>query len=172
MNEQDAKTLLDYHIWADRQVWQCVETLSAKQYTQAHEYSKGSVHNHMFHLMGGDWFTMFLLQAGQYPDPSNPLMPKQEDFPDRPSLRTRWDMIEQEFADFVKSLGVDVWDTTMTLPAGNDSTFDATLGELLMAHVNHGTNHRAQVLARIHALGGKTVEQGFYFYLMSGQAGT
>ena len=37
--------------------------------------------------------------------------------------------------------------------------------EVLLHMVNHGTDHRAQILARLHELGAETVEQDLMLYL-------
>lgn len=120
----------------------------------------------MFHLMSSDnWLAQYILQ-GQVPAPDDPAAPQQTDYPDRASLRAGWDDVEQELTGVVTALSDKQWNETLTLPSGNDDTFATTLGELFVTNVNHGTNHRAQVLALINELGGHTVEQGFYFYLL------
>ena len=54
----------------------------------------------------------------------------------------------------------------MQLPGVDGSTFTATLAVLMISLMNHGTNHRAQLLHAIHQTGKPTVEQGIYFYFM------
>ena len=43
------KSLVDYNTWANQQVWNCVQSLTDEQFTQAHAYSTGSVYEHVFH---------------------------------------------------------------------------------------------------------------------------
>lgn len=166
MNRNDIKTLLDYHIWANRQVWQCVESLSDDQYASASDYSIGSVFDQVYHLMSSDWYTIMLLQ-GKTPDPKDPAAPQQDALAERPSMRARWDALEQELRELSLTLTDDQWNQVVSLPTGPDTTLEAPLWSLQVANINHATNHRAQVLARIHEFGGETVEQGFFFYLIS-----
>ena len=48
-------------------------------------------------------------------------------------------------------------------PDGEDK--DLILWQVLLHVVNHGTDHRAQVLRILHDLGVKTVSQDFIFYV-------
>ena len=168
MNKQDVQTLLDYHIWANRQVWDSVMSLDVEQYTAASDYSIGSLQDQMFHLLGSDWYTLLMLQ-GKSPDPQDPEAPQREANEERPSLRANWDALERSLQDMAQSLTDEQWNTIMDLPIGGGSMLTAPCWSLLVANMNHATNHRAQILARIHALGGDTVEQGFFFYLVAGQ---
>lgn len=163
---QEAMTLLDYHIWANRQIWPCVAALSEEQYTQEVDYSAGSLFNQMFHLVQTDWWAIFTLK-GTFPEKDDPTRFEQADLADRAALRAKWDELEGQLRDLAAPLSDDVWSKTVTMPDGQGGSFDSTVWEMLYATVNHGTNHRAQVLKLVDELGGETVEQGFYFYLMS-----
>jgi uncharacterized damage-inducible protein DinB len=159
------RSLMDYHIWADRQVWECVESITEEQFTQEHDYSTGSIHNQIFHLMFGDWSTVAYMTGGM-PDKDDPAYLKQADFPTRESIRRRWNEAEEGLQNYVETLTDEQLQAEMSVPKGDGETFQATLWELLYSHVNHGTNHRAQILALLAQMGAKTVEQGAYFYLM------
>ena len=88
MNLETLRTLYQYDRWANGQVWACVEKLSDEQFTQESDYSIGSVHNQVFHLMGSElWSLKFFGEA--IDDELKALKP--EDFPTRPAIRSQWD---------------------------------------------------------------------------------
>ncbi|MCP5098068.1 MAG: hypothetical protein GY943_21175 [Chloroflexi bacterium] len=165
MQLETVRTMFDYHIWANRQVWDCIESITYELFTQEHDHSIGSLHNQAYHLMHTDWSTA-LWFAGLMPKEGDPDYITQEEFPDRASIRQKWDEAEAKFSAFLESLTDEKLNETMQMPKSKEETFDTNLGEMLMATFNHGTNHRAQIMALINKFGGKTVEQGLYFYLM------
>ena len=155
--------LFNYHIWANNQVWSCVESLTDEQFAQADSYSIGSVLKQQFHLMQTDWSSAHFMLHGSWPSGEGL---KEEDFQDRSALRARWDEVEADLRAGLAGLSEAQLGTTMDLPAGDGKTFTISFWEFCYTLVNHGTNHRAQCLDLISKLGGKTAEQGAYFYYM------
>ena len=166
MNAETIHNLFGYHIWANNQVWSCVATLTNEQFNQEDGYSIGSIYNQTFHLMQTDWSAAYFLKNGAWPGPDVADAVTKEVYTTRAAIRSKWDEVEADLEAAMSGLTNEQLQTVLTLPAGDDKTFAATLGELLYTLVNHGTNHRAQTLALIDKLGGKTVEQGVYFYYM------
>lgn len=166
MNVETIRSLFDYHIWANNQVWSCVESLTDEQFTQEDDYSISSVHNQTFHLMQTDWSSAYFLKHGTWPGPDAPDAVKKEEYTARAAIRRKWDDVEGWLRQAGETLTDEQLQTVIPLPAGDGQTFDVSLWELLYTIINHGTNHRAQILALIKKLGGETVEQGIYFYYM------
>ena len=166
MSVETINSLLEYHIWANNQLWSCVESLTDDQFNQEDDYSIGSVYNQTFHLMQTDWSSAYFFQNGSWPGPDVPDAVTKEAYTSRSAIRSKWDEAEVTLRQAVATLTDEKLATTMSLPAGDDKTFDVSLWEFLYSIVNHGTNHRAQTLALISKLGGKTVEQGVYFHYM------
>ncbi len=48
------RTMIDYHITSNQQLWQAIEPLGAELFVADIPYSIGSIHNHMVHLMRVD----------------------------------------------------------------------------------------------------------------------
>ena len=166
MSVETINSLLEYHIWANNQLWPCIESLTDKQFNQEDDYSIGSVYNQVFHLMQTDWSSAYFLKNGSWPAPDALDAIKKEDYVSRAAIRSKWDEAEATIRQATTTLSDEQLKTVMPLPAGDGKTFDVNLWELLYSIVNHGTNHRAQTLALINKLGGKTVEQGVYFHYM------
>lgn len=165
MSKDLINSLIDYHIWANRQVWECVIALSTDEFTAEVDYSIGSIHNHIFHLMFTDWSSVAMLQ-GNMPAQDDPSYLKQEDFGERDKIRAAWDKAEAGLRAFVDAVTEEQLANEIQLPGTDGTTFSATLAELMISLMNHGTNHRAQLLHAIDQAGKPTVEQGIYFYFM------
>ncbi len=161
MNAQSINKLFDYHIWADNQVWGCLDSVSAEQFTEDVDYSHGSLQSQLFHLMHTD---AYVLQMFDKPVPEGSM--KKEDYTDAASLRTYWDAIEAAMKVALSELTDEQLQGTTQLPKMDGTLVDVPLWEALTSLINHGTNHRAQVLMQLHKLGGKTIEQGLYFYIL------
>ncbi|HSH04044.1 MAG TPA: DinB family protein [Anaerolineae bacterium] len=168
MNKEMAKRYTDYHIWANRQVWDCVERLSDEQFFQDDTYSHGSVYNQMYHLMESDWFTPYAVRGG-FPQKDDPTAFNQEMYSDRASLRAKWDELEAALLAFVEGVDDAGWLRPFEIPKGEGKMARTCAWEMLVAGCNHGTNHRAQVLRMLAEFGVETVEQGFFFFVMQSE---
>ena len=160
MNAAYFRRMIDYTFWEHRQVWNCVLALSDEQYTRPCDYSIGSVHEQVVHTMGAEWLWLQRVR-GESPDP----FLKPEDFPDRQAVRARWDEIESGWRTFVAALHDDQLEQPIRYVSITDKArHTQPLWEGLAQIVNHATDHRAQILAFIHQLGGKTMAQDFVYY--------
>ena len=88
------------------------------------------------------------------------------DFPTRPAIRAAWDRVERATSAYLATL-TDAGLGRMVLPghwaARGRAPFTVRQG--LSQLINHNTDHRAQMLAGIHRLGGKTVAQDYLFFV-------
>ncbi len=160
MNSQSMKSIFDYHIWANHQVWDCLESISAEQFMEDIDYSRGSIQSQFFHLMQSDDYVPIPLER---PAVGGDI--KKEDFMDMAVMRAHWDQVEANMRETIASTTDEQLQATTSLPAG-ETSIDVPVWEALLSIINHGTNHRAQILMQLHKLGGKTVEQGLYFYMI------
>jgi uncharacterized damage-inducible protein DinB len=148
----------DYHFAENRNLWDTyITSLSDEQFTQHVPYSHGSVRNQIVHLMSVDdtWFST--LRGVEIPEPLNP-----EDFIHRETIRKHWDGVEQSMRQYLESLTDDRL-LDKPFPEGEDENL--ILWQVLLHIVNHGTDHRAQLLRILHDLGVKTVSQDYIFYV-------
>ncbi|MEM8532209.1 MAG: DinB family protein [Chloroflexota bacterium] len=157
MNAQAFRHFYGYHFTENRKIWDnYVMTLSQEQFTQAVDYSHGSVRDQIVHLISVDdtWFSG--LRGVPIPEPLNPTA-----FHDRESIRAYWDNVEQTMRDYLAALREDMLSDTPL--EGEDK--DLMLWQVLLHVVNHGTDHRAQLLRLLHDLGVKTKAQDYIFYV-------
>ena len=158
MNADAFRHFYAYHFSENRSLWDhYVVTLSDDQFTQAVDYSHGSVRNQIVHLMSVDatWFSG--LRGVDIPEPLNPA-----DFDDRNAIRAHWDAVEQTMRDYLATL-TDAM--LLTKPFAEEEDKDLIVWQVLLQVVNHGTDHRAQILRVLHDLGMKTSSQDYIFYV-------
>ena len=159
MNAHAFRHFYGYHFAENRKLWDSYVTqLTHAQFTQATNYSHGSVRDHIVHLMSVDELWFCELQGSE---PSAPL--PAADFDDRPSIRARWDSIEQSMHAYLAALRDDMLlDKPIQEP---DEDRDLIAWQVLLHVVNHGTDHRAQLLRVLNDLGLKTTSQDYIFYI-------
>jgi uncharacterized damage-inducible protein DinB len=157
MNADAIRHLYGYHFAENRATWEkYILPLTQEQFTQPVAYSVGSVRNQMVHLMNVDHTWFCGLRGVEIPDWVDP-----ETLSDREAIRTHWDTVEQHMRDYLAALTDEMLPTKPL--EGEDK--DLTVWQVLLHIVNHGTDHRAQVLRVLHDLGVKTVSQDYIFYV-------
>ena len=159
MNADAFRYLYDYHFTENHKMWdRYVTSLSEEQFTQGVDYSHGSVRDQTVHLLSVDeiWFSEL-----RGVEPSEPLPPANSD--DREIIRTHWDGVEQGMRAYLAELRDEMlFDKPIKEPEEDQ---DLTVWQVLLHVVNHGTDHRAQLLRLFHDLGLKTTSQDFIFYV-------
>ncbi len=159
MNANAFRHFYDYHFSENRRLWDdCIASLPHEQFTQTTAYSHGSVRDQLVHLMTVDeaWFSEL-----RGVDPSNP--PASVNMDDRAILRTYWDSVEQNMRDYLTGLQDNMlFDTPIKEP---EEDKDLIVWQVLLHVVNHGTDHRAQLLRLLNDLGVKTTSQDYIFHV-------
>ncbi|GAB4569454.1 MAG: hypothetical protein Kow0077_02010 [Anaerolineae bacterium] len=149
MNADHFRQLYEYHRYINRKLWDtCITPLSDAQFTQDVGYSVGSIRNQLVHLMSVEerWFAG--LRGVELPDHAN-----LEHYPDRATLRAKWDAVEAEIQAYLEALD----DTEL----GQAFTDHLQVWEVLFHVLNHATDHRAQLLAALASLGIPTFPQDY-----------
>ena len=149
--------LYDYHFAENRLTWEkYILPLTQEQFTQPVTYSVGSIRNQIVHLMNVDdiWFSA--LRGLDIP----PWL-QFEVFADRAAIRAYWDNIEKTMRDYLATLTEEI---LVSKPLEGEDK-DLRVWHVLHQVINHGTDHRAQILHILHDLGIKTVSQDYIFYV-------
>jgi uncharacterized damage-inducible protein DinB len=149
----------EYHFSENRNLWdRYVTPLTPEKFTQAADYSHGSVRDQIVHLMSVDelWFCELWGV-----EPSEPFLPANSD--DREAIRAHWDSVEQSMRDYLAELRDEsLFDKPIKEP---EEDKDLIVWQVLLHVVNHGTDHRAQLLRLLNDLGVKTTSQDYIFYV-------
>jgi uncharacterized damage-inducible protein DinB len=158
MNADAFRHFYNYHFAENRNLWDTyIMPLPQEQFVQPLEYSIGSVRNQIVHLMSVDNVWFIDLRAEENTGYFNP-----DDFDDRAAIRNQWDNVEQKMRDYLAQLR-DAMLFDKPFPPGEDENL--ILWQVLLHVVNHGTDHRAQLLRQLHDLGVKTTAQDYIFYV-------
>lgn len=157
------RSLVDYHYAAYDRVWSSVMELSREQFVQEYDYSLGSVRNQLVHVMNVDDRWLSRLQQQR---PTQVL--EFADFKEQQSVRREWESIRQRVQNYVHGLSREKLEQSVELHfPGRGGRHHNTRWQILLHMVNHGTDHRAQILALLHDLGGETFEQDLILHLWS-----
>lgn len=146
-------SLVKYHCESTRRVWESIDSITEEQFTNEDTYSQGSIRNLMVHLTSTD--RRWLAGLKNQPDVGHV---KFELYPDRRSGRTFFEQVAADMMEFVQTLD----------EAGLNSqpaNLPATRWQVLLHQVNHGTDHRATVLQKLHAIGAPTFGQDYIMWL-------
>lgn len=155
MNADAFRHVYAYHFAENRGLWDsCVAYLSDEQFARSLDYSQGSVREQIFHLIGVDdvWFSDLRGVEIVGLDPAGG--------PDRARIRTYWDKVEADMQAYLALLRDDML-FTQPLEGEDAGLF---LWQVLLHVVNHGTDHRAQLLRLLHDLGAETTSQDYVFF--------
>lgn len=157
MNANAFRHFYDYHFSENRKTWdRYVTTLTDEQFTRHASYSRGSVRDQILHLISCDdlWFSG--LRGVEIPEDLTP-----ENFQDRESIRAHWDNVEETMREYLTKLQDEMlFDKPLE---GEDK--DLIVWQVLLHVVNHGTDHRAQLLRQLNDLGVETTYQDYIFYV-------
>lgn len=157
MNADAFRHFYDYHFAENRKLWDSyVTALSDEQFTQDVNYSHGSVRDQIVHIMDVDeaWFSD--LPGVESLEPLDP-----EALDDRESIRAHWDRVERAMRHYLAALRDDM---LLNKPLEGEDK-DLFLWQVLLHVVNHGTDHRAQILRVLNDLGVETAYQDYVFYV-------
>jgi len=158
MNADAFRQLYDYHFAENRSLWDhFIVSLPHERFVQPINYSMGSICNQIVHMMSVDdtWFSP--LRGLEVPEPLDPAS-----FNDRALIRAHWDTVEQNMRGYLAQLRDDML-MEKPFPEGEDQ--DLIVWQVLLHVVNHGTDHRAQVLRLLNDTGMRTPPQDFIFYV-------
>jgi uncharacterized damage-inducible protein DinB len=158
MNADAFRHFYNYHFAENHKIWEHVASLTSEQFTQAMEYSRGSVRAQLIHLIDAEDVWISELRGVQ---PSEPL--PDSDFNDRDVIRVLWDKVEQNTRAYL----ADLQDNMLFFKPIKEPEEDKGLivWQVLLHVANHATDHRAQLLRVLHDLGVETVSQDYIFYV-------
>ena len=149
--------LYGYHFAENRRLWAHVVALPEERLTGPVAYSLGSVGDQLRHLIWVDELWFGQLRGLEPPAPLDPAA-----FGDRAAVRARWDEVERGMRDYLAALRDEMLFERPFPDHPEDG--DLILWQVLLHVVNHGTDHRAQVLRTLHDLGLETRSQDYVFY--------
>lgn len=147
------KTFTQYHLEMIVKTWDSIEHISDEQFLADDAYSRGSIRNLMVHLASTD--RRWLAGLENQPDIGHLSF---EDYPTRAAAREISQEVARQLTEYVSTLA----DTEL-----NEHTEQVAepRWQILLHLINHGTDHRATILQKLHDLGAPTFAQDFIIWL-------
>lgn len=161
MNVEYFRMLYDYNYAAHHRLWhECILPLSDEQYTRPLTYSVGSIHAQVVHVMSAEWLWFSRLKNESPAGMFNP-----DDYADRAAVHERW--LEVEAMVWNHVTGLTDADLMKAISYRNlvGTVYTSPQAHILANVVNHGTDHRSQILAMIDGMGGPTIGHDMIMYL-------
>jgi uncharacterized damage-inducible protein DinB len=150
---ETVRTMIDYNCALHRRTWDSIDSLSRAQFQREVNYSHGSLRNLMLHIASVDRRWLYGLK--ELPDIGHL---KPEEVPTRESVHIVFDAVMKDVTGYVAGLTEAAIEQT---PAG----LPGPRWQILLHLVNHGTDHRAQVLRILNDFGAPTFNQDFIVWL-------
>jgi uncharacterized damage-inducible protein DinB len=158
MNADTFRQLYEYHFAINRKIWDvCIVPLTDGQFQQKINYSVGSVRNLVVHMLNMDdrWFCG--LRGEKIPGLLNPVH-----YAKRDKIRSTWDRIEVDMRRYFERLRDDMFTKQPYLAVDGDTIM---VWQVLFHVINHGTEHRTQLLQALNQLGVKTFSQDYALFI-------
>ncbi len=161
MNISTIISFAQYNYASHRRLWNSIDHITDAQFVEDVPYSIGSLRNHYVHLVGVDGRWLARLQGVPLP-----VAPQADTLTTRAAVRPLWDKVEAAMLAYLPTLTdahlAEVLTYDMPHRGGIKHN---TRGEILLHLVNHGTDHRSQMLPILHRMGAPTFEQDYILHL-------
>jgi uncharacterized damage-inducible protein DinB len=159
LNAKAFQHFYEYHFTENRKIWDSyIVSLPYEKFIQDENYSHGSAREQIIHLIDVDDVWVSELQGIE---PFEPL--PSADFDDRENIRTRLDDVEKKMRNYLAELqDGSLFEKPIKEPEEDKNLI---VWQVLLHVVNHGTDHRAQLLRLLNDLGVKTESQDYIFYV-------
>lgn len=151
--------LIAYNYALHDRLWESIKQLTDEQFATDIPYSHGSVHNHVIHISGVDGRWLRGLRGE--PD-ARAFQPLPSAYPSLTEAQQLWQSVSTDMQSYVATL------TEADLTA-KPSGMEEPRWQILTHIVNHGTDHRAQLLRILHDFGIQTFDQDLIFYWWTSQ---
>jgi len=149
------RTMVEYHHALYDQVWDSIMQLTDEQFVAPLAYSRGSIRDQMVYMANTDarWL------RGLQEDPTARSLHFDPDaYATRERALALWEEVAAELAEHVAALDEEAVAHVLV-------GIDAPAWQVVLHVVNHGTDHRAQILRALYDLGAPTFDQDLILYL-------
>jgi uncharacterized damage-inducible protein DinB len=151
------RSALSYHDALNRRMWDSIMTLKDEQFLAPIPYSHGSIRNQVVHLTAVDGRWLRGLQ-GQPDARTYNLLP--DDYPTKQAAYDLWEISSNQLSAYTTDIDENELER---YPAG----MPGPVWQVLLHVVNHGTDHRAQILRALHDFDAPTFDQDLILHLWS-----
>lgn len=162
MKADEIRSLMAYHHDSYDRIWDSAATLTPEQFLEPVNYSIGSIRDHLMHVAATDQRWIARLN-GDDPLPARLVW---EDYATVIAARDKWNAIRDYVQAHIGTLTDNGLDDVLTYDFPHRGGLKRMRRWQVYVHlVNHGTDHRAQLLALLYSHGAATFEQDYMLYL-------
>ena len=168
MNQQELRTLLDYHYWARDRMLDAVGILTQEQLTRELGNSFKSIRDTLAHLYGAEY-----AWCARWQGESPTALLAADGFPDVATLRAKWSELESSVRAVLNRLGEHGVTKVFAYKMLNGDSRQSVFWHMLQHVVNHGSYHRGQVTTMLRQLGAAPPQQTdlITFYRLKAEGG-
>ena len=159
MTLSEIKTLIDFDRWASERILEIVAGLPQDQYSKSLNSSHGGIRGTLVHSYSADWVW---LERWKGNSPSTPV--REEDFPEFPLLKSKWDALRAERDEYISSLTEEKLQAELSYKDIRGNAYSQPLWQLVQHVVNHSTYHRGQVVTMLRQVNVKPVATDLVAY--------
>jgi len=159
MHKNDIETLIAYNFWADNEILNACERLSAADFTRQATPDPGwhSLRGTLVHLLDTEYGWRAALQ--NLPDFG---VMCEADFPNVASLRARWQAEEAAWRAYI----ADLAEAALNAVWREEENIRRTRWQTILHVINDGTHHRSEAAAMLTGYGRSPGELDFEGYLV------
>ncbi|MBI4304703.1 MAG: DinB family protein [Chloroflexi bacterium] len=149
MKAGEIRDLYEYNYWANGKVLDAAARVKNEEFIAPAGMNYMSLRGTLAHILGAEWVWRTRCQEGKSPA----ALPRQEDFKDLATLRSRWKYEEGAMRSYVGGLTDADLERLVTYRSTEGVEYRAVLWKILAHVVNHGTQHRSEAAVRLTELG-------------------
>lgn len=163
MNNSDLSTLVRFNFWANSRILATAEQLTSEQFIAqvTPDPGWGSLQEILVHALDTEYGWRAVLEQHETDN-----ILQAADFADVAALRTRWDVEEAAWLNYVSTLSPE----SIHQPYG-DNTDGPHVWQTVMHVIMHSVQHRSEVAAILTGLGHSPGELDFAVYMQSNDRG-
>jgi uncharacterized damage-inducible protein DinB len=160
------RLIWDYNYWAHHKLLDALATVSEADYMKSVPYSIGSLHEQTVHTMWAEGIWLYhRIQAKERPEWTA------KDYPNLAAVRQHWAQVEADWRSYLAELTEAELERVIEVKRATGEISHRSVAQIAMHVVNHGTDHRGQILRIIHDCGGVTFGQDMIGYFREKNAG-
>ena len=153
------RLIWNYNYWGHHKLLDALATVSKEDYIKPVPYSIGSLHEQIVHTMWAEGIWLYhRIQDKERPEWTA------KDYPNLAAVRQHWALVENNWRSYIATLMEAELDRVIEVKRGTGEIHYRSVAEIMMHVVNHGTDHRGQILRIIHDFGGETFGQDMIVY--------
>ena len=153
--------LYAHSAWATAKILDCAAKLTDEQWNQSDNFLGRSLHEILFHSMGGEIAWRMPCETGMRPTQR----PQITEFPTVESIRTRWAQQQADVQRLIASLNDDELAQPVDVRNPDGSLMPIVRWHMLMTAAQHNIQHRAEAAALLTQLGHSPGDLDFIFFV-------